>query len=160
MSKNKDIIIDSMSFLVQNNRVKIYAFVIMPNHMHLVWKVNNDINPVDVQRDFLKFTSQKIKFDLQDNESKLLKEFHLNSKDRKYQIWERNPLTSRLPNIEIVEQKVNYIHANPIRHKWNLCKEITVLDHGEIICRGSPDVVQKDSKVIEAYLGISTVTEA
>ena len=51
--------------------------------------------------------------------------FHVNSTDRKFQIWERNPLTSRLPSIKIVEQKINYIHANPIRKSWNLCEGIT-----------------------------------
>jgi len=55
----------------------------------------------------------------------LLDEFYVNSTDREYQIWERNPLTSRLGSIKLVEQKINYIHANPIRGKWNLCNEIT-----------------------------------
>jgi REP element-mobilizing transposase RayT len=123
--KYKDIIIDSMRFLVKDNRVNIYAFVTMPNHIHLVWKVKNHLNPSDVQRDFLKFTAQSIKFDLQDNAPKLLRQFYVGAKDREYKIWERNPLTSRLPSVEIVEQKINYIHANPIRGKWALVKEIT-----------------------------------
>ena len=36
----------------------------------------------------------------------------------------------------------------------NLCAQITVLDHGEIIACGNPSHVQKHSKVIEAYLGV------
>ncbi len=52
-------------------------------------------------------------------------QFYVNAKDRKYQIWERNALTSRLTSLELIEQKINYIHANPIRDKWQLADEIT-----------------------------------
>ncbi|OUW04689.1 MAG: ABC transporter ATP-binding protein [Betaproteobacteria bacterium TMED156] len=35
----------------------------------------------------------------------------------------------------------------------SLCKDLFVLDRGKIISRGSPESVQKDSGVIDAYLG-------
>ena len=34
-----------------------------------------------------------------------------------------------------------------------VCDHITVLDFGEVICSGPPEVVQKDERVIRAYLG-------
>ena len=41
--EHKDIIVRSLRFLVENNRVIIYAFVIMPNHSHTVWQVQAGI---------------------------------------------------------------------------------------------------------------------
>jgi REP element-mobilizing transposase RayT len=56
--KYKDVIISSMKFLVTDKRVKLFCFVIMDNHIHLIWQMMWDIDPEAVQRDFLKYTAQ------------------------------------------------------------------------------------------------------
>ena len=113
--KYKDIIIDSLRFLVNDKRVKLYAFVIMINHIHLIWQMCPGIEPMAVQRDFLKYTAQKIKTDLSRFHPLILDRFSVSAKDRKYQFWERNSLSVELRTDKVFLQKLKYIHHNPVR---------------------------------------------
>jgi len=113
--KYKDIIIDSLRFLVNDERIKLYAFVIMSNHMHLIWQMCANIDPKAVQRDFLKYIAQKIKADLTKNHPSVLESFRVDAKDRTYQFWERNPLSIELRTHSVFLQKLEYIHRNPVR---------------------------------------------
>jgi REP element-mobilizing transposase RayT len=80
----KDIIINSLKFLVEKERVRVFGFVIMNNHFHLIWQMLGDHKPNDIQRDFLKFTAQQIKFYLQKNDPALLEKCMVQAKDRQY----------------------------------------------------------------------------
>lgn len=87
----------------------------MSNHIHLIWQMKNDFKIEDVQRDFLRFTAQQIKFDLQSSHPHILPQFKVNAKDRQYQFWERNALNIELITENIFLQKLNYIHNNPVK---------------------------------------------
>jgi REP element-mobilizing transposase RayT len=116
----KDVITDSLRFLSLKKRTAVHAFVIMPNHMHLIWTIDEKLKRSDVQRDFLKFTAQSIKMDLCKNNRDLLEQFRVDAKDREYQIWERNPLSIEIVTKKVMEQKLNYLHENPVKEKWKL----------------------------------------
>jgi putative transposase len=118
--KYKNIIIDSLSFLLKDKRVIIYAFILMNNHVHFIWQIQKGFTKEAVQRDFLKFTAQQIKDDLEKNHPKVMLLFKVNAKDRKYQKWERNSLSVDLFSEKVFSQKLNYIHQNPV--KAELCK--------------------------------------
>ncbi|WP_226998831.1 transposase [Flavisolibacter tropicus] len=94
--KYKNLVVKSMRFLVDNNRVRIYGFVIMNSHLHLIWQMKGGHRPQDVQRDFLKFTGQQIKQDLLLNHPEVLEHFKVQARDRHYQLWERNALSVEL----------------------------------------------------------------
>jgi REP element-mobilizing transposase RayT len=110
----KDVIIESLNYLASKKIVAVYAFVIMPNHMHMIWQMNGDHKREDVQRNFLKFTGQHILKHFRNTNTKLLAELLVNAKDRKYQVWERNSLSIPLWSHSVLWQKLNYIHQNPV----------------------------------------------
>ena len=84
--KYKEIIINSLRFLKRENRVKIFAFVIMDNHIHLIWKILAGINAESLQRDFLKYTAQQIKKDLLVNHPSVLAYFKVSAKRQRISI--------------------------------------------------------------------------
>ena len=110
----KRIITESLSFLNKANRVSIYAFVIMSNHFHLVWQILGDHKRDAVQRDFLKYTGQQIKLELQKDNPELLEKCRVNKPDRKYQIWKRESLSIELFTPTVFYQKLEYVHYNPV----------------------------------------------
>ena len=118
--KYKQVIVDSLRYLVEQKRIKVYAFVIMPNHLHLLWKMEEPHKREDVQRDFLKYTAQQIKYDLVRHHPQVLERFKVSAKDRQYQLWERNPLSIYCYSVAVTEQKLDYIHNNPVQEKWQL----------------------------------------
>jgi len=117
--KYKQIILDSLIFLVKHNRVKVFGFVIMDNHIHVIWQSMSGFSQKDNQQAFMKFTAQMIIKDLRNYHPKVLEHFEVNLKDRKYQIWERNSLSIELYTQSVFEQKLEYIHNNPV--KAGLC---------------------------------------
>ncbi len=113
--KCKDIIIDSLRFLVEKERVIIYAFVILDNHIHIIWQMKQGHIVENVQRDFLKYLGQEFKKLLEIHDKEYLEQFKVKKKDRNYQFWQRNSLSVALYTKEVFEQKLHYIHYNPVK---------------------------------------------
>ena len=119
--KYKDIIIKSLRFLVAEERVHIIGFVIMSNHIHILWQLRGNHKLEKVQQSFLKYTAQQIKFDLITSHPQVLEHFRSNATDRAYQFWERNALSVPIWTEAVLLQKLNYIHQNLVRA--GLCTE-------------------------------------
>ena len=117
--QEKEIIIQSLRFLVKKDRIKVYAFVLMDNHFHLIWRISKGQKREDVQRDFLRFTSQQILKNFRNMNAEIVQKIEVNLKDRKYQVWQRNSLSIELRSPDVFRQKINYIHENPV--KAGLC---------------------------------------
>jgi putative transposase len=111
----KDIIINSLQFLVTNKRVRLYAFVIMQNHIHLIWQALNEFTPVNIQHSLLSYTAHQMQLKLQKGNASLLLSFKVTAEDRSYQFWERDSLGIELYTHDTFIQKLDYIHYNPVK---------------------------------------------
>jgi len=56
----KNIIIDSFKYGTKNKGLKVHAYVIMTNHIHVIFSAQDGLQLSDIVRDFKKFTSKKI----------------------------------------------------------------------------------------------------
>ena len=116
----KQIIVNDLQFRIKKGQAKVCAYVIMPNHLHLIWRIGKDFRREEVQRDFLKFTARALLKLLREEDIALHDKLLVNAKDRNYQVWKRDSMSIDLFSDKFFKQKLEYIHANPCQPKWNL----------------------------------------
>ncbi len=119
----KEIIISSLKHLSIERKIEVYAFVIMPNHVHFIWQLLQMNGKEKPHTSFLKFTAHSFKKYLQINDSELLKSYAVDATNKEYEFWQRDSLPFELLNKETANQKLDYIHNNPNAEHWKLCKE-------------------------------------
>ena len=110
--KFKQIIVDALKFLVESKRVNVNAFVIMDNHIHIIWQALHSHTLREVQTSFNKHTSKQFLKLLEADKN--IELYKVNSPDRKHHFWKRNSLGIELFTEAAFLQKFNYIHNNPV----------------------------------------------
>jgi REP element-mobilizing transposase RayT len=113
-------IYDSWRFLQDNGRLTVYGYVILENHLHLV-AASPDISKEI--GDFKSFTARKIVDHLEARNVKtLLKWLRLlkarHKHDRDYQVWQEGSHPQQIKDEEMMRQKVEYIHWNPVKRGY------------------------------------------
>mgnify|MGYP003478629137 CR=1 FL=1 len=93
----------------------------LPNHLHEHQQRRDAgrYKPPSSTKGFFKIHGTTNKKDLQKNCSDELVQFEVKAKDRQYQFWERNSLSVELRTGKVFQQKLHYIHFNPV--KAGLC---------------------------------------
>jgi putative transposase len=113
-------IIQSLQWLKQRNLISIYAYVIMPNHLHFIWQVHANNGKESPQGSLLKFTAHQFRKILLEKYPDGLKGYEVNAANKKYEFWQRDSLAQVLYNKSFISQKMDYIHNNPLTGKWQL----------------------------------------
>ena len=118
----RDIVIDSFKYCIERKGLRLHAYVIMSNHLHLIASSKAD-NLSAIVRDFKRHTSKAIIAVIQQGpESRrewLLRIFgeaaKQHARNESYQVWTHENHAIELHSDKFFKQKLNYIHENPVR---------------------------------------------
>ncbi|WP_419701392.1 REP-associated tyrosine transposase [Mucilaginibacter sp. NFX135] len=120
----RDIIIESLKYCQTHKGLHLHAYVIMSNHMHLVVSVDEKFTISDFVRDCKKFTAKRILDDIEVNDDESRREWMLHqfkyyasrhSRNERYQLWEHDNHFIELSSPAFMQQKIDYIHQNPVK---------------------------------------------
>ncbi|HFD87573.1 MAG TPA: hypothetical protein ENJ35_07850 [Gammaproteobacteria bacterium] len=122
----KRILVDSLNTGRILGQFALYAFVIMPNHIHIIIQCLNGYKPQDVVREYKKATAKLIlrQFEAEGNDEILeaLAEVVSRTHKQQFAVWrpeyQAKPIFSR----QFLLQKLTYIHNNPLQPHWRLAE--------------------------------------
>ena len=110
------IIIDSIKHLQKEENLKLYAYVILKNHLHIIAQ-SDDIGKS--MRHFKSFTAKALLKLLQkENAQTLLEQFRFHKTDRTYQIWQEGYQPKLMQTDVMMISKIKYIHHNPVKRGY------------------------------------------
>jgi REP element-mobilizing transposase RayT len=114
------IVLDSWRFLQRSQRMTIFGYVIMENHLHFIASSPDLAKEVG---DFKSFTARRIIDELKNRGSRqalrMLKRFKARHKtDREYQLWQEGSKPKMIEGDEMMRQKLEYTHYNPVKRGY------------------------------------------
>ena len=110
----KDIIINSLTYCVNNKGLSVHAYVIMSNHLHLVVSAKEGFQLSNIIRDFKRHTSKTIITEILTNNKESRQEWMLklfkyfakyNKNNTTNQFWKRDNHPAELPYNKWIKRK-------------------------------------------------------
>jgi REP element-mobilizing transposase RayT len=114
------ILLDSWTFLQRENRLELFAYVVLENHIHFIAASNELEKEIG---DFKSYTARRL-IDLLEsaNARTILDQLAFrkakHKQDRDFQFWQEGSHSQQISNDEIMRQKIEYIHYNPVKRGY------------------------------------------
>ncbi len=111
--------IDNFKYYQNKYGIEIIAYGIMPNHFHLICNCKELIKAI---KSLKSYTAKQILSRLLiDANLLVLKELKENKSDYKtesnFQVWQEGYHPQQIKDYEMLKQKIEYIHYNPVKKK-------------------------------------------
>jgi putative transposase len=118
----KRMLLDSLRYCQEKKGLELYAYCIMTSHVHLIiGSQTADLSAI--MRDLKSYTSSQLRKTVQHHPGESRKEWMLwmmeragkqNSNNTNFQFWQQHNHPIELSDPMIMQQKLNYIHNNPV----------------------------------------------
>ena len=123
--EQKYVITKALKYCLQNKGLEIYAYCIMPSHIHLLCKAKEGFLLSNIMRDFKKYTSKKIIetiINYPESRREWLLAYFQNScshlkRNQKFKVWQNGYHAEVCSSNKFIKQKLDYIHNNPVEDK-------------------------------------------
>jgi REP element-mobilizing transposase RayT len=115
-----EVVLDSLRFLQEEDRLVLYAYVIMENHIHLIASAENLAKEV---KELKSWTAREIVARIEARGAQaFLDVFRAEKEPRRrlsdYQVWQPDSHPKAIDGLAMMQQKVEYIHNNPVRRGY------------------------------------------
>jgi len=119
-TQTTDIIFQSLKYLQKSDNLKIHAYVILENHLHLI--VQSD-NIAKSMAKFKSFTAREIiNYLKKENAKSILEQLAFYKKAHKtgseFQLWQEGIQPKQIISEQMMLERINYIHNNPIKRGY------------------------------------------
>ena len=120
----KDCIVKHLKFCIEEKGMKLGAWVIMSNHLHFIFRVENS-NPQRLLQSFKSSTAKELIHLIKENKQESKKERYLwlmklaakrnKMTKNKFQLWQHHNQPIELWSNYAIDRNLSYIHNNPVK---------------------------------------------
>jgi putative transposase len=149
------IVLDSLDWHRRHGRWSLYAYVLMPNHVHAIVKPAEAQTISSVLQSFGSFTAHAILGRLEGDGHDELLAFFAKRQDRdaskQHQIWQ--PIQPKnVYSVAFLREKLEYVHNNPVAKQWRLAEDRAAYRYSSACFydKGLPPIVEVDD--VRAWL--------
>lgn len=118
----KRLVVDTLDCMRLRERFKLYCFVVMPNHIHLIVQCRAQDPLADCVRDLKKHVADRVirYYRAEGNQAALNRLVPLESNSQQHQVWDEGYNAKDVFSPEFLRQKMDYTQGNPCQPHWNL----------------------------------------
>jgi putative transposase len=115
-----DILLESWRFLQAHNRLTLFGYVILENHLHMIAAADDLATEI---KNFKSFTARRLIDPLQTRRASTLLEQLKDHKapykqESQYQLWQEGSHPQAIQGDDMMRQKLEYAHYNPVKRGY------------------------------------------